>query len=240
MSPLSEQRAARLVRFLGEGLTGTLLDIGCGWAELLLRVVAAAPASQGVGVDLDAESIEHGRRLAEERGLADRVTLVVGDGKEALPDHADAVLLVGATHVWNPPADSFPPMGYAKALSEIRRRVDRGARVVYGEAIWSAPPTEAAAGALAGLLDEHKSLAAVTDLAVSAGFATFAVHEANIDEWDEFESGCGACYTRWLLSHEPDDPDADEVRAMARDQHDRYRRAYRGILGMAYLELVAV
>jgi SAM-dependent methyltransferase len=240
MSPLSEQRAARLVRFLAEGLTGTVLDIGCGWAELLLGVVAAAPGSRGVGVDLDTESIEHGRRLAEERGLADRITLLVADGKDALPDHADAVILVGASHVWNPPADTLPPMGYAKALSEIRRRVERGTRVVYGEAIWSVPPTEAAAGALGGRLDEHKSLAALVDVAVDAGFATFGAHEANTDEWDEFESGCGACYTRWLLDHEPEHPDTDEVRAMARDQHDRYRRAYRGVLGMGYLELVAV
>ncbi len=39
MSPLSEQRAERLVRFIAEGLDGTVLDVGCGWAELLLRTV---------------------------------------------------------------------------------------------------------------------------------------------------------------------------------------------------------
>jgi SAM-dependent methyltransferase len=240
MAPLSQFRATRLVRFLADGLTGIVVDIGCGWGELLLQVVAAAPFSTGIGVDRDRESVEHGRLLAEERGLSDRVTLIAGDCKDALPDHADAVILVGASHVWNPPSDKLPPMAYEKALSEIRSRIDPGARVVYAEAIWSAPPTETAAGALGGRLDEHRSLAAVVDLAVDAGFATFGVHESNLDEWDEFESGCGACYTRWLLAHETDHPDAEEVRATARDQHDRYFRAYRGVLGFGYLELVAI
>lgn len=70
MTPLSEARADELVGFLAEDLRGTVLDIGCGWAELLLRAVAAAPDARGVGVDTDAASIEHGRRLLEQRGLA--------------------------------------------------------------------------------------------------------------------------------------------------------------------------
>lgn len=35
-APLSEERAGELVGFLTRDLHGTVLDIGCGWAELLL------------------------------------------------------------------------------------------------------------------------------------------------------------------------------------------------------------
>lgn len=66
-----------------------------------------------------------------------------------------------------------------------------------------------------------------------------AVHEATIDEWDEFESGYSTCYATWLAAHDPDDPDADEVRARARRQRDGYLHGYRGIMGMAYLQLLA-
>jgi len=38
LAPLSEARATRLVAFLAEEPPSTVLDVGCGWAELLLRV----------------------------------------------------------------------------------------------------------------------------------------------------------------------------------------------------------
>ncbi len=78
------------------------------------------------------------------------------------------------------------------------------------------------------------------DLAEEAGFLPVQVHEANLDEWDEFESGYTARYARWLAEHGPDHPDADEVRERAARQRAAYFDGYRGILGMAYLCLVAV
>jgi hypothetical protein len=49
MTPLSEERAGRLVDFIGSDLRGTVVDIGCGWAELLMRVVADVQECRGVG-----------------------------------------------------------------------------------------------------------------------------------------------------------------------------------------------
>ena len=64
--------------------------------------------------------------------------------------------------------------------------------------------------------------------------------QATLAEWDEFESGCAARYVSWLAEHEPDHPDTAEVkRRAARQRHD-YLQGYRGVLGMAYLALVAV
>lgn len=240
MTALSEDRADGLVAFIASDLQGTVLDIGCGWAELLLRIVAAAPECRGIGVDLEAESIKHGRRVADSRGLTDRVTLLEGDAKDSGPEHAEAVICIGASHVWNPPTEVNQPLNYARALAAIRGRVGRGARVIYGEAVWSAPPTPAAVAPLGGRLDELVSFAELIEIAVEAGFMPVAFHEANGDEWDEFESGYSACYATWLAGHDPDHPDATEVRATARAQRDRNLRGYRGIMGIAYLQLLAV
>jgi hypothetical protein len=240
MTPLSEERAGRLVDFVTADLRGTVVDIGCGWAELLLRAVAAAPQAQGQGVDLDTDSIEHGRRLAAERGVADRVTLTVADAKVVLTDTVESLICIGASQVWNPAGDESLPMGYARALEAIRARVVRGGRVVYGEAIWSQPPTAEAIAPLGGRLDEMVSMAELVEIAVDAGFMPMAVHEADTQEWDDFESGYSACYARWLVEHAPDHPDTDEVRRRARRQRDAYLRGYRGILGLAYLQLFAV
>jgi hypothetical protein len=66
------------------------------------------------------------------------------------------------------------------------------------------------------------------------------VHEASLDEWDVFESGYAAGYARWLADHDPGDPEADEVRELAERQRAAYFEGYRGVLGLGYLELLAV
>jgi hypothetical protein len=93
---------------------------------------------------------------------------------------------------------------------------------------------------LAGRDDEFVTLGDVADLAVAAGFAPLAVHEASLDEWDVFESGYAAGYARWLAEHPADHPETDEVRALAERQRAAYFAGYRGVLGLGYLELVAV
>jgi SAM-dependent methyltransferase len=241
MSPLSERRADDLVQFLIGGLPRTVLDLGCGWAEVLLRVLAATPDAYGVGVDTDARSIEHGRALAAQRGLSSRMTLIHGDAKTQGPPTADAVICVGASQIWGPPVEANQPLDYASALTAIRARVPHGARVVYGEGIWSQPPTQEAAAPLSGRLDELISLADLIELAVQHGFMPATYHEANTDEWDEFESGYSARYAWWLAAHDDqDDPDIPEVRARAARQRASYLGGYRGVMGFAYLALLAV
>jgi SAM-dependent methyltransferase len=243
MSPLSDRRADRLVQFLADSEPRTVLDLGCGWAELLLRTLSVLPDALGIGIDSDADAIEHGRALAASRGLADRVTLSAGDASAAAPKTADAVICIGASQIWDPnfaARGPTEPLDYRRALTAIRGLVARGGRVVYGEVIWSTAPNAAAAAPLLGRLDEFVPLADVVETAVDCGFASMAFHEADVDEWDIFESGYSACYARWLAGHDPQDPDADDIRQRARRQRVGYLNGYRGVLGMAYLELLAL
>lgn len=78
------------------------------------------------------------------------------------------------------------------------------------------------------------------ELAERHGFAVMAAHEASLDDWDAFESGYAAGYARMLVDHESDHPDAPEVRQLIARQHAGYFGGYRGVLGLAYLHLVAV
>jgi hypothetical protein len=84
------------------------------------------------------------------------------------------------------------------------------------------------------------SLAGLLEIAVGAGFAVVAAQEASLDEWDVFESGYAACYARWLAEHAADHPESDQVRSAAARQRSAYAGGYRGVLGLAYLSLVAV
>jgi hypothetical protein len=121
----------------------------------------------------------------------------------------------------------------------MRATVRPGARLVYGEGIWSRPPTPAATTPLSGRDDEFVMLPDLVDLAVAHGFEAIAVHEAGLDEWDEFESGFCARYATWLATHPADHPDAEEFRRRLGGQRAAYLRGYRGTLGMAYLQLLA-
>jgi cyclopropane fatty-acyl-phospholipid synthase-like methyltransferase len=243
MTPLSESRADRLVDFVREGPTGTAVDIGCGWGELLLRVVDATPGSRGLGIDVDDESLAHASLLAADRGLGDRVEFRQVDltaGERLSVEDCTAVLCIGSSHACTRDDPADPRMNYDGALRVVRELLPRGGRAVFGDGIWSRPPTAAAVANLGGLEDECLPLADVLDLAVAHGFAIEAAHEADLDEWDVFESGFAAVDNRWLAEHDPDHPEATDVRQRAREKRERYLLGYRGVLGLAYLQLVAI
>jgi precorrin-6B methylase 2 len=73
-TPLSEDHAAILLDRLGVTGGDEVLDLGCGWGELLLRAVANSPAARGTGVDSDPWAIQRGRDAAAKRGLSRLVT----------------------------------------------------------------------------------------------------------------------------------------------------------------------
>ncbi|GGN65820.1 SAM-dependent methyltransferase [Streptomyces albiflavescens] len=233
--PLSEARAARLVQRLTRTNPTTVLDIGCGWAELMLRLLAAAPAAKGIGIDLNADDLDRGRRTAEQRGLANRVDFIEESARGTAHGPADVVLCLGSSHALN---EAEPPGHTVEALRELRRLVADDGRVLLGEGFWQRTPTSAELSGMwpGASVDEQYELPALVDLAVAAGFRPEWIETASLDEWEEFESGYQADAEVWLAGH-TDHPLAAETRERL-DRHRRSWMSYRGILGLAYLTLV--
>lgn len=236
--PLSEARAARIVARLTANQPGSVLDIGCGWGELMLRVLSAAPQATGIGLDTDEGDLARGRASAQARGLGDRVTFVPESAVKTSRGPADLVLCVGSSHALT---DVEPPGHLAAALAELRRLVNPGGRVLLGEGFWHRTPTESE---LAGMwpgttAGEFGDLAGLVDLAVAAGFRPAWTETATLEEWEDFESGYQCDEEEWLATH-GDHPQAAELRAKV-DQHRSYwLRGYYDLLGLAYLTLVPV
>ena len=236
--PLSEARAARLVGRLAERAPATVLDIGCGWGELMLRVLEAVPGATGVGIDLNGEDLARGRANAAARGLAGRVEFVEESAVDSARGPADVVLCLGASHALS---GEEPPAHTPVALAALRRLVAPGGRVVLGEGFWERTPTPAELAAMwpGAHAGEMTGLAGLVDLAAAAGFRPGWIEAAGADEWDDFESGYQADVEEWLAAH-PGHPLAGETG----DRVDRHRagwlRGYRGVLGLAYLTLVPV
>jgi SAM-dependent methyltransferase len=236
--PLSEARASRLVARLTRNGPRTVLDIGCGWGELMLRILEAAPDATGLGLDMDQGDLDRGRDNARARGLADRVTFVRESGVGTRRGPADLVLCLGASQALT---EVKPPGHTAVALAELKRLVNPGGRVLLGEGFWHRAPTK---GELAGMwpgttAGEFGDLASLADLAVAAGFRPAWIETATVEEWEDFESGYQCDEEEWLAVH-PGHPRAAEIRERV-DQHRSYwLRGYNGLLGEAYLTLVPV
>jgi SAM-dependent methyltransferase len=234
--PLSEARAARIVDRLARTRPATVLDIGCGWGELMLRILAAVPGATGTGIDLSDADLARGRDNATARGLARRVSFVEESAVRTAREPADLVLCVGATHALS---EAKPPQHTLDALPALRRLVNPGGRVFVGECFWENPPTPAEiAAAWPGITaEDHYDLPGLIDLAIMAGFRPEWVETASLEEWDDFESGSMADAEEWLADHH-DHPLAAETRKMADDHLSVWLRASRGLLGVAYLTLI--
>ena len=226
--PLSGERADRLAAELASGRPGTVVDYGCGWGELLLRVLALAPDARGVGVDVHGRDIARGREAATTRGLADRVVFVEGSATDHTTP-ADVVLSSGAYQAFG----TVP-----EALKVLRPLVNPGGRLLFGAEIWDRTPTEQQlANMWPGTTeDEVLYLPDLVDVAVEAGFRPLRIQTATRGEWDEFESGYAAGAEEWLLAN-ADHAEAGAVRARLDGHRATWLRGYRDVLGFAYLTL---
>ena len=70
----------------------TVLDVGCGIGDLAIEAVRQG-AARAFGVELSAKAVDEARRLAVDRGVADRTSFEVGDGSEMSLPRADVVVL---------------------------------------------------------------------------------------------------------------------------------------------------
>ena len=216
-APLSEERAAGLVRRLAVAPGGHVLDLACGWAELLLRLVLAHPATTGTGVDSDRAALDRGRSRAARLGLLDRVDLVEGDAT-TFADRGDVVVCVGAAQAWG---------GAGPALAALREHLQPGGLLLFADGFWAAEP---AAAVRERFGDLPAGLAGAAALAAAAGYGVLAADASTPGEWDAFEAARRAGLVRSGL------PAALEL---AEERRRAYEEGYRGSLGYAWLVLAA-
>jgi SAM-dependent methyltransferase len=218
-TPLSEGHADELLDHLALDGATSVVDLGCGWGELLLRAAARSGAT-ATGVDTDPTGLERGRRAAVRRGLD--VTFVEQPAAD-WRGTADRALCVGSAHT----------LGGSKAMfTRLADTVPHG-RVLVGDGFWEKPPTAEARDIFG---DDVMSLAELVAAAGEAGWLVLHLSTADQREWDDFESRHRAGYREWLLAN-PSDPRAAEVRAQHDARERDYLTVYRGVLGFAYLVL---
>lgn len=219
-SPMTSETADRLVARLAATGPGSILDVGCGWAELLLRLLASCPEATGFGIDHDQRLTERAETNAADRGLSSRVSFDSTLGDE--PEPADLVLNVGAEHVFGTLAD---------ALVELHRLVRPGGRLLLGTQVWERPPTPEIVAAIG----ELPTLPGLVEQAASAGFRPLDLVVSSARDWDHFEFGYLADWEQFVMAPTTQD-EADQAR-LAADSHRQGYLRRRGVLGFAFLTL---
>jgi SAM-dependent methyltransferase len=221
-APLSEAHASMLLDEFELDRAERVLDLGCGWGELLLRALHRSPNLTGRGIDTDARALARGTTLAAERGLDDRVELV-DCAAESWTEPADRVICVGARHIWD---------DTAAALTALAHLVSPGGRLLYGDGYLEPNPSQFTAG----LFTEMPAFSELLAAARAAGWRVLHASVADQLEWDEFESTYRAGPERWLLDN-PDAEDASRIREWLDRRMLEYVDGYRGELGFCWLVL---
>ncbi|WP_459707893.1 SAM-dependent methyltransferase [Actinophytocola sp. KF-1] len=218
-TPLGQAHAEDLLDHLDLTTANTIVDLGCGWGELLLRAAARGPA-KAVGVDTDPGGLDRGRRAALVRGLD--VKFVEREAA-AWRGTADRALCVGSSHA----------LGGSRAMLGTLAEIVPSGRVLVGDGCWEAEPTQAAKDIFG---DDVLPLADLVTACGEAGWQVLHMSTADQHEWDDFESRHRAGVREWLLAN-PDDPRAAEVKAREDAREREYLTVYRRVLGFAYLVL---
>jgi SAM-dependent methyltransferase len=222
-APLSEEHAYLLIGQLNLRPGLRVVDLGCGWGELLLRAVASTAQVTGTGVDTDGRALDRARRLAADRHLDGRVRFT-GANIAGWTGPADRLLCVGASHALG---------GTTAALDALAAVAPAGSRLLFGDGYWERAPSAAAVEMFG---EEVRPRAALLEACRSAGWRVIHLSVADQREWDDFESSFRTGRQEWLLARAAD-PRAAEVRDWLDDRERQYVEVYRGVLGFAYLVL---
>ncbi|HMC71184.1 MAG TPA: hypothetical protein VKJ07_18650, partial [Mycobacteriales bacterium] len=91
---------------------------------------------------------------------------------------------------------------------------------------------QAALDSLEAAVDDFPSYAGLATMVESSGWAPLHIHVSTPTEWDDYEWSWVSTLSGWARRH-PDDPDAADASAFARQHQEQWLSGYRGTLGFA-------
>lgn len=223
-NPLPEAATFAVVDELSLPVGARVLDVGCGRAELLVRILARTDAN-GVGVEPWTHAIGLAREAVVERGVAGRLELRQEpfDATAFEPHSFHAALCIGSTHAAG---------GLDGTLAALRRLLVAGGTAIVGEGHWQREPDPAYLASFGGTRDELTDLAGNLAAMRDAGFDVVRTLVSGVEDFDRYEERYAANVERFAERH-PADPDAESFRHRIRAWRQAYLRWGRDTMGFA-------
>jgi SAM-dependent methyltransferase len=222
LGPYGAADAEALLDVLGLSPGSRALDVGCGKADLLVRL--ARRGVRGTGIDRNAAFVAAGRALARDAGVADLVELRVADTEAdgaGLPRDLDLAACLGATQALGGPAE---------APGVLAGLVRPGGLVVIGEGYWRVPPEPAWLEEFGVEPDELLGLDGTLARMTSGRLVLVNAREAGLAAWDAYEDAYAGAVERWAAAN-PDDPERAAFLARAAFFRSTWSRWRRGTMG---------
>ena len=223
-APISEPKIADIEAQVSLSPASRVLDIGCGRAEWLIRLVERYGVDAR-GVDRSAGAIAEARAEAARRIPEGRLELLEQDATvfDAPSASFDLALCVGSTHVLG---------GYRETLRALGRWVKPGGHLVIGEGFWQREPEQGYHDSFGGSRDELAMHAENVAVAIEEGLAPLYAAVSSPDDWDRYEGRYAGNVERYVLDH-PGDPDGPAMLERIRTWRDGYLRWGRTTMGFA-------
>jgi SAM-dependent methyltransferase len=219
-NPVSAVKIERVLDLLPLDPASRVLDLGCGRAELCLRIIERF-GSTALAIDRSSLMLDAARERAEWTGAQGRLhvdNVEIADF-EADPETFHLTVMFGS--------------GIGGGMAGICRRLKgwtrEGGYVLVGERYWRRRPASKYLAVLGGAPDY---LTHAGNVAAGIGEGLIPMHAvtASEDEWDEYEWKYLRSIERYARE-EADDPDVPEMLAEVRRRRDAYLRWGRRTLG---------
>lgn len=207
-NPTSSEKLDELVELIPLSPGSRVVDIACGKAELLLRVVERHGAT-GVGVDISPYETKAARQRVAARGLEDRVEIVDSDGAEfnAEPGSVELAMCIGATWVWN---------GFVGTIEALKKMVVPGGLIAIGEPFKMKEPHTDYIAAEPDFVPTLATHAENVAIAQDQGLTFLYAVASNQDDWDRYEGLQTRAAVLYADEH-PEDPDVEELLRIRRE-----------------------
>jgi len=182
-SPISVQKADRIISILDLEPTYKVIDIGCGEGEFLTRIQRASNADC-LGIDIDSSCIEIADHNAQKYGSGEKLRFLSTDIQEAQleKNSYELAVCIGSTHAFSKGEAAYPT-----ALSQMGGLVRPYGLILIGEGFWRQKPEQEYLDFLGEPVGIYNSHEQNIQQAESVGFIPLYSSVSDQDEWDHFE-----------------------------------------------------
>jgi cyclopropane fatty-acyl-phospholipid synthase-like methyltransferase len=216
MNPLPEDEVDEMIEALELESGARVLDLGCGKAEVLIRIAERYPDVSGFGLDKSPPILAEARRAAAERVPEAHLALLEEDVREHAPEPGSFDLVISMGGI------AFRG-GVGGTLAVLAGLVAPGGKLLFGEGYWRREPDAEYLVALGAAREELKDYKATIEAAEDAGLELRRAVTSSVDDWDTYEDAWAANGERYAAAHEGE-PDVDELKEWIATGRDRYRR----------------
>jgi len=221
-NPVSAAKIERLLDLLPLDENSRVLDLGCGRAELSLRIIERF-GSTVVAVDNSSLMLDAARERAEWTGALSKLHLDDMDIREfrADPETFHLSVMLGASGIGG---------GVTGICRQLRTWTRAGGYVLVGEGYWRARPHSEYLALLGATESEYLDHRGNVRAGVDVGLIPMHATTASQDEWDEYEWKYCRSIERYARE-QPEDPDVPAMVERIRRWRDAYLRWGRDTLG---------